>query len=31
MGNEKVKPSRRKFLKSAALIAGTAIGFKYAW
>lgn len=28
MGNEKVKPSRRKFLKSAALIAGTAIGFR---
>ena len=28
MGNEKIKPSRRKFLKSAALIAGTAIGFK---
>jgi Fe-S-cluster-containing dehydrogenase component len=28
MGNERVKPSRRKFLKSAALITGTAIGFK---
>ena len=28
MGNERVKPSRRKFLKSAALIAGTAIGIK---
>jgi len=28
MEYEKVKPSRRKFLKSAALIAGTAIGFK---
>ena len=28
MEHEKVKPSRRKFLKSAALIAGTAIGFK---
>ncbi len=28
MEDERVKPSRRKFLKSAALIAGTAIGFK---
>jgi len=28
MEHEKVKPSRRKFLKSAALIAGAAIGFK---
>jgi len=28
MEHEKVKPSRRKFLKSAALIAGTAIGLK---
>lgn len=28
MGNERGKPSRRKFLKSAALIAGTAIGIK---
>jgi tetrathionate reductase subunit B len=28
MEHEKVMPSRRKFLKSAALVAGTAIGFK---